>query len=680
MREPVRALDRSRASVVEKDSAPVRSPESSRATSDDPPVPGFEAVEAVWRLLRLHGHEGGLQAFREAHDLRGSAESLAEPLERAGIQARPALIEAEELAYLDVPTLLQLRDGSWVVLEARGKQAVQIAGDGESRSLSIAELAPSLSGYVLDLSPSLPAGKGLWDRLIALVLHHRRALVLVALASALLQLLGLVVPEITSAVMDRALPDRARSTLHLVAVGVVLVAAFKALIGWVREKVLLFLVTRVDVSAEGGLLQHLLRLPFPYLDKMTLGERLQAFTGMAGAREVVAERTLAAVLDGFMAIAFVVSMALKLPEATAVVGVVAMLMAGLAIFVGTSQARQQAKEIAAQARERGYLSELIAGIGTVKAAGAEEQGLQRWVQRFRVELGHALRRQRLGLWSDVGLETLQQGLYAALLIWGGSLILDGKLQIGTLFAFVQLSSGFLGAVFGFVRVYLLLAVLRPQLAKTKEVLEHAPEKRTTRRSTSSERAVPVAIENICFRYNQDSPWIARGYSRRFEAGAKEVITGASGFGKSTILRLLAGLYVPEEGSISIGGMSPHAAANEILYLPQFVNLFSGSIIENLRLLSGGAPVPHLFQASELTGLAALVATLPMKYQTILSPGGKSISGGQRQLIALTAAIASNRRLLLLDEAMSNIDPIRAVALRKLLEAIPATIIEARHVA
>jgi ATP-binding cassette subfamily B protein len=92
------------------------------------------------------------------------------------------------------------------------------------------------------------------------------------------------------------------------------------------------------------------------------------------------------------------------------------------------------------------------------------------------------------------------------------------------------------------------------------------------------------------------------------------------------------------------------------------------------------PVARLFEAAELTGLSSFVETLPMKYHTILSPGGRSISGGQRQLIALTAAIASDRKLLLLDEAMSNIDPIRAVALRKLLETIPATIIEARHVA
>jgi ATP-binding cassette subfamily B protein len=644
-----------------------------------PPAVGYDAVTAVWRLLRLHGQEaGGLQAFREAHDLRGSAESLTEPLARAGIQARTAIIAAEELAYLDVPTLLQLKDGSWVVLEDHAKDAVRVEGADGSRAVPVAELAPFLSGYALDLSPSLPEGKGLFQRVKALLLHHRRTLLLLVLATVLMQLLGLVLPEVTGAVMNTALPDRARSTLHVVAVGVVLVTAFQAWIGWIREKVLLYLTTRVAASAERGLLQHLLRLPFPFLDRMTLGERLQAFAGMSSAREVIAERAIAAVLDGIMAMTFVASMAAKLPGATVVVVGAAAAMAALAIVVGSAQQRHQAREIEAQARERGYLSELLSGVATIKAAGAEAQGLRRWVERFRAELSHALRRQRLGLWSDVGLDTLRQGLNVALLVWGGSLILDGKLLVGTLFAFLQLSAGFLGSVFGFVRTYLMMVVLRPQLAKTREVLEHPVEKRAPRRAPSAARAAPVVVDGVWFRYRPDSPWIVKGHSMRFEAGAKEVLTGPSGFGKSTILRMLAGLYAPEEGSISVGGMSPQAAAADILYLPQFVNLFSGSIAENLRLLSGGMPMARLFEAAELTGLAALVETFPMKYQTVLSPGGKSLSGGQRQLIAVTAAIASDRKLLLLDEAMSNLDPLRAAALRKLIDALPATVIEARH--
>jgi ABC-type bacteriocin/lantibiotic exporter with double-glycine peptidase domain len=233
-------------------------------------------------------------------------------------------------------------------------------------------------------------------------------------------------------------------------------------------------------------------------------------------------------------------------------------------------------------------------------------------------------------------------------------------------------------VLGLVRVHVLFTILRPQLAKTREVLDRTPEKRSNRRPGGSSQSVTVVMENVWFRYRPDGPWITKGYSDRIQAGAKHYITGPSGFGKSTILRLLAGLYVPEEGSISIGGLSPQAAVNDILYLPQFVNLFSGSILENLRLLSGGAPMARLFDAAELTGLDALVESLPMKYQSIVTPGGKGLSGGQRQLIALTAAVASDRRLFLLDEAMSNIDPIRAAALWKLLDRVPATVVAARH--
>jgi ATP-binding cassette, subfamily B, bacterial len=641
---------------------------------------GFDAVEAVWRLLRRHGQDGGLQAFREAHDLHGSAEALAEPLERAGIQARPAIVTADELVYLDVPTLLQLADGAWIVLVDRRRDTLELEAASGSCSMRAAELGPFLSGYALDVSPSLPAGKGLFRRLKALVLLHRRTLVMLALASILMQLLALVGPEITAIVMNQALPDRARSTLHVVAVGVLLVAAFQASLGWLRDRVLLFLVTRVEVSAERGVLQHLLRLPFPTLDRMTLGDRLQAINGVSGARELVAERSLAAVLDGVMALTFVAAMAAKMPAATLVVVIVGLAMAGLAVVIGSAQARHQTREIEAQARERGLLSELVAGIGTIKAAGAEQQALQRWLGRFRTELSHALKRQRLSLWSDVGLETLRQSLFVALLIWGGALMLRGELLVGTLLAFVQLSSGFLAAVFGLVRVHVALAVLRPQLARTQQILNDQPEKRSTRRAAPDARAVPVVMEGVWFRHGPDAPWIVRGHSQTFEAGTKHVITGPSGFGKSTIIRMLAGLYVPEEGSISVGGVSPQAAASEILYLPQFVNLFSGSIIENLRLLSGGAPVARLLHAAERTGLSTLVATLPMSYETVLVPGGKNISGGQRQLIALTAAIASERKLLLLDEALSNLDPIRARSVREVLDALPATVIEARHVA
>lgn len=643
------------------------------------PIKGFAPAEALHRLLKLKGYRGNLQAFQEAYLVDGSPESMVLPLEIEGVHARMAVLQADEVPCLELPTLLQLKDASWILLRKRDRKGLLVETPEGKQHLGLEHLAPALTGQALDLSPALPNGKTLWMRLKALLGHQKGTLIRIAVATGMLQLLALAMPEITGVVMNQALPDGAGSTLKLVAAGVLLVAAFQAWTGWIRERTLLYLATRMEASVERGFLEHLLHLPFPFLQKKSLGDLLQAFGGLTAARELLAERALGALLDGVLAVVYLVVMGFKLLAPTVVVVLVAGVMAGLAVLVGRAQARQQALEVEAQAKERGYLTELIAGIGTVKAAGAERQGLHRWLERFQAELGFNLKRNRLGLWSEVGLTTLQQAMTVVLLVWGGNLALKGELRIGTLFAFMQLASGFLGAVFGVVNAYLMLVVLRPQLAKTQEIMEVVPEKRPLHMGGESQALNgPVVMEDVWFRYTPDGPWILKGYNLRVEAGEKFTLTGPSGFGKSTILRLLAGLYSPEKGTISIGGLSPQAARHKILYLPQFVQLYGGSIIENLRVLSGGSPLERLLAVSQQTGLHNLVAALPMNYNTVLPHGGKNLSGGQRQFIAMTAALASGRGFLLLDEATSGMDGLMHFSSMEFTNLHLATIVFAAH--
>jgi ABC-type bacteriocin/lantibiotic exporter with double-glycine peptidase domain len=187
------------------------------------------------------------------------------------------------------------------------------------------------------------------------------------------------------------------------------------------------------------------------------------------------------------------------------------------------------------------------------------------------------------------------------------------------------------------------------------------------------------MEDVWFRYTPEGPWVLKGYNLHVEPGEKFTLTGPSGFGKSTILRLLAGLYTPEKGTISIGGLSPQAARHKILYLPQFVQLYSGSIIENLRVLSGGASLERLLAVSQQTGLHNLVAAFPMNYNTVLPHGGRNLSGGQRQLIALTGALASGRGLMVLDEATANMDEFWRSGTSLLLNNTVCTLISATHI-
>jgi ABC-type bacteriocin/lantibiotic exporter with double-glycine peptidase domain len=186
------------------------------------------------------------------------------------------------------------------------------------------------------------------------------------------------------------------------------------------------------------------------------------------------------------------------------------------------------------------------------------------------------------------------------------------------------------------------------------------------------------MDDVWFRYSAAGPWVLHGYDLRLEPGQQRILTGPSGSGKSTVLRLLAGLFRPERGTVLVDGRPPWAARASILYLPQFVRLFGGSILDNLRVFSHGASLARLLEQARQTGLQALVDTLPMGYGTLLPPGGQNLSGGQRQLIALTGALASGRPLLLLDEALANLDALRAATLRERLAAGPWTLVAASH--
>jgi ABC-type bacteriocin/lantibiotic exporter with double-glycine peptidase domain len=245
---------------------------------------------------------------------------------------------------------------------------------------------------------------------------------------------------------------------------------------------------------------------------------------------------------------------------------------------------------------------------------------------------------------------LTVGLFA----WGAKLVLARQLGVGEFFALVQMTGGFMGAMLGFTGTLLAAVLMRPQLTVARALLaapaEPAPSRQGVRTLTG-----PVVLENVWFRYDDDAPWVLRDFDLRVEAGEKRWLKAPSGFGKSTILRLMSGLLSPQQGQIRIAGQSPRSVRDLVLYLPQSVHLFGGSIYENLRLLSIDAPRERLLEAAQASGLHAFVSTLPMTYETVLPRGGGSLSGGQRQLIALTAMMASDRPLLLLDEALANLD-------------------------
>lgn len=642
-----------------------------------PAPPGFPPVDALWRLLRRQGREGGLQAFRDAHPGIVGPEAMVEPLAAEGLQARPALLESEDLRHLPCPTLLELVDGSWTILVGRQRGRLLLEVPEGIRVLPSEQLRSWISWRALDLSPGLPPGPNLWARLLALLLLYREALLPALGLTLALTALGLVLPMISKAVMDRALPDRAASLLLTVVAGMALAGLFQTALGWLRDRILLYAATRMEAAAERGFFEHLLSCPFPFLQGKSLGDFSQALAGFHAARMLLPLKTLGTAFNAGMALVYLGLMFHYLPGPALLVLITTLVQALATWLVGRVEARLEMRQVVAQVREQSLLIELVSGIGTLKATGAEAQGLARWRRRFMAVQALALTQGRIRAWFNLGLGATNQALSIALLIWGGHGLLEGGLTIGRLFAFLQLSAGFTGAVQSLVGLALSLMVLAPQLAKAQEILA-IPSEPGLRAEPPCTEPPPVVLEDVWFRYAPDLPWVLQGLNLHLEPGAKQTLDSPSGSGKSTLLRLLSGLHVPERGSIRIAGRPPKEARHRFAYLPQFARLFGGSVMDNLRVFAHGASLERILEASRETGLLALVDTLPMGFDTLLPPGGATLSGGQRQLIALTGALASGRQLLLLDEPLANLDPVREAQLRTLLFERSWTVLAAAH--
>ncbi len=615
---------------------------------------GYPGEIALRRLLALRGRKPSRRDQGRIGGTQLDGAGMAAFLNTQGFLARRVRVKVEELEGLDAPTLLQAEDGTWWIYQGRTLAGLRLEHAAGPCEWSLTEFQAIFSGWAFELREAPLRTRSLWQAALGLLAGHRRSLLQIGVATLGIQLLALLSPQFTRLAMDRALPEGGRSLLAVVAFGMVLVALFQAWIGWLRQRTILFLEVRLEAGLGHDFIAHMLALPFPFLHSKRIGDLLQAHAGLDAARNLMTERLLGSFLDGLMALLFLAVMAASFPQPTGAVVLVSLAMAALVVVVGRAQANLQAREVEVQARERGYLVELLKGIGTVKAAGAETPGLIRWLGMLGEELRISLRRQRVGLWSEVGLDGIRQALTVVLLIWGGKLVLAGETKVGSLMAFVQMSNVYLGSVLGVAQAYLGLRNLRPQLAKTLEILEVDPTPAPPPTTRGLEG--PVLLQDVWFRYGADQPWVLKGYDLRVEPGEKRWIHAPSGFGKSTLMRLLAGLYPPERGAVSLGGLDPAAAKQHMVYLPQFAQIYGGSILENLRLLSGGTtPHERLMEAAETTGLSRLVATLPMGYSTVLAQGGGNLSGGQRQLVALTAVMASDRKLILLDEAMANLD-------------------------
>jgi len=341
------------------------------------------------------------------------------------------------------------------------------------------------------------------------------------------------------------------------------------------------------------------------------------------------------------------------------------------------------RELTAQGKAQGYMAEALAGMATLKAAGAEQQALEQWTNLFIEQLNISVRRNYLTVLIS-GAQSILRALTPLALLWlGATQVMNGSMSTGTMFALNALASAFLGPLASLVGSAQQLQVVRAHFERLADVSTADPEQDRQKALPPPFLSGRISLEHVSFGYDSESPKILHDICLHIEAGQKVALVGRTGSGKSTLGKLLLGLYLPSEGHIlydnfPLGNMDYQDVRRQFGVVMQDTMLFSGSVRQNISLHDPSMPMEQIVNAATMAAIHDDVLNMPMEYETLVSEGGSALSGGQRQRLALARALAHHPAILLLDEATSNLDVLTEQQVERNLREVSCTQIVIAH--
>lgn len=642
-------------------------------------------------VLGFHGKEVSLAGVREltvSQRDTTSAQMLIEAGRTLGLRGRAVALEVDELVHLDRASILHWGFSHFVVLDRVSRNSIHVLDPAFGRvRVPIEQVRRLFTGVAIQFEPSISfePGKSAHARVWTFLrrLQGEGALIRqIIVTSVLMQMFGLAVPLITRLIIDSVIPHSDYHLLTLVAIGTVALLVFQAWTSVLRSYLALYLRTRLAARMALGFLDHLLSLPYQFFQRRSGGDLLTRMGSNANVREILTGALVSAFLDGSLAISYLVLLLyISAPIALLSLGFA---VAQVLMFAITRSIQNQliAAGIETASKSQGYLMETLSGVETLKALGAEHRAVDRWSGLFTQELDVSMRRGRLdGILDALG-STLRVASSAVLLGFAAMEVMAGQLTLGEMMASTAVASGFLGPLNNLVTSATRLLLLKMHLERLQDVFETAPERDRSAKGVG-QLSGEIAVQDVRFKYGPISPLVVRGISLNIAPGEFLAVVGKSGSGKSTLVKLLVGLYDPTEGSVSYDGadlrqLDVTSVRKQVGVVTQDSQLFSGTIRDNLLLIDPNLPLEAAIRAARLAHLHDDIIAMPMGYETPLGDRGSSMSGGQRQRLALARALVGQPKILVLDEATSHLDTSTERAVQDSLNSLQCTRIVIAH--
>lgn len=645
-------------------------------------------------VLSYHGRKTTVSEVREQCGIGRdglSALSIVKSARKYGMRVRAVSLEENDFRFVTLPAIVHWEFNHFIVVERWTPKYVDVVDPGSGRKrISAKEFDEGFTGVVIMMEPGEQFSRVNKVAQLSLASYAKGyvkqapvALIQVLGASLLLQILGLVFPALSAVIINNLIPMKMSSALQLLGIGIVMIVLAQAVTKLLRSMILLYLQARVDTNLMFSFLERLFSLPQRFFLQRSTGDILARVSSNTVIRDTISNQLFSTVLDGtFVLVYFFILLSLS-PIFTLIIVVIGVLQTLLILSTGKRLSELNRRELAAAGKSQGYLTEALAGMKTLKSAGAEHRALERWSNLFFDQMNISVRRVYFTSLIDTMLSTL--GTFAPLiLLWlGTQQVINGTMQLGTMLALTSLGSSLLGPITSLIGSGRQLQLVQSHMERLADVLDAEPEQDVQEVSQPPQLTGRIQLENVSFQYDPQSPPVLRDISVSIEPGQKVAIVGRTGSGKSTLGSLLLGMYTPTKGHVFYDGIALHtvnyqAVRAQFGVVMQEASIFSGSIRENITLNEPGMNMEQVIRAAQIAAIHEDIMKMPMEYETMVSEGGNALSGGQRQRLALARAIVNTPSVLLLDEATSSLDVVTEQAVEHNINQLACTQIIIAH--